>query len=180
MRSVSSLFLVVLALVVGNATAFAPVNTPHHHLYQKTAKVMLAAKPTFNKETNKWEAAANEDDPGYGPFGSFLRQGPPPFLVRLLNSDQYEQAVLKYMASENCSRSEAQGNMDAYFANAADWAFQKMEEKRGAKPVDYSKLKVQQAVLVLAWAFFITPFMARIIYLGSVGESMSLDSVFSF
>jgi hypothetical protein len=51
---------------------------------------------------------------GYPPIGTLLRQGPQPYLQRLLNSEDYEQAVLKFMAVEQCSRNEAQGNMDAY------------------------------------------------------------------
>ena len=91
-------------------------------------KTKVAAKsnplPTYDKTTERWEATAG-DKPAYGPFGSFLRQGPSPALVRVLTPDDYDQAVLKYMAREKCDRAEAQGNMDAYFNNAADWAYQK-------------------------------------------------------
>jgi len=66
----------------------------------------------------------------YGPWGSFLRGGPAPFLVRTLNANDYDQAVFKYMAQTSCSRIEAQGNMDAFFNNGADWAYQKSEEAR--------------------------------------------------
>lgn len=34
-------------------------------------------------------------------------------------------AVLKYMAKEGCDRKEAQGNMDAFLDNCADWTYQK-------------------------------------------------------
>lgn len=78
--------------------------------------------PTFNKQTSLWEPSPETEDAPYGPFGSFLRGGPSPFLVRVLQPSEYEQAVFKYMAQTSCSRAEAQGNMDAFFNNAADWA----------------------------------------------------------
>ncbi len=53
----------------------------------------------------------------YGPLGSLIRQGPKPFINHLLFPEQYDQAVLKYMAGEGCDRKEAQGNMDAYLEN---------------------------------------------------------------
>jgi len=34
-----------------------------------------------------------------------------PVITRITNPDNYEQAVLKYMAQTNCDRIEAQGNM---------------------------------------------------------------------
>ena len=34
-----------------------------------------------------------------------------PVITRITNPDNYEQAVLKYMAQTNCDRVEAQGNM---------------------------------------------------------------------
>jgi hypothetical protein len=41
---------------------------------------------------------------GYGIIGSLYRAGPVPFFQRIVNADTYEQAVLKYMAQEGCSR----------------------------------------------------------------------------
>jgi len=86
--------------------------------------------PTFNKQTSLWEPSAETEPQPYGPWGSFLRGGPAPFLVRTLNANDYDQAVFKYMAQTSCSRIEAQGNMDAFFNNGADWAYQKSEEAR--------------------------------------------------
>lgn len=139
--------------------------------------------PTYNKQTNKWEAPPNEDTSDcYGPVGSLLRHGPSPFIQRVANADQYEQAVLKYQAAEGCSRLEAMGNMDAYFNNAADWAYQKQEEKNGAPKVDYAKLDVGQAVKTTVWAVFVTPFLLRIVYLIAVtgNYGVKLEDIFSF
>lgn len=51
--------------------------------------------------------------PADAPIGSLIRQGPVPFIVRLVDPDKYERSVQAYMAKEGCSRREAQGNMDA-------------------------------------------------------------------
>jgi len=140
--------------------------------------------PKFNKETERWEPPAGYDEmETYGPVGSLLRQGPGPFITRLTQSDQYEQAVLKYMASEaGMSRVEAQANMDAFFNNAADWSYQKMEEKRGAPKVDYNKIKTKDVALALIWAVFITPFLVRSAYLIAVTGNwdISLDQILTF
>ena len=64
------------------------------------------------KSTFSMMADQNE---GYGPVGSLIRQGPVPFFIRLVKPDTYEAAVNKYMALEKCDRNTAQGNMDAYF-----------------------------------------------------------------
>eukprot|EP00578_Thalassiosira_sp_NH16_P004778 CAMPEP_0181135046 /NCGR_PEP_ID=MMETSP1071-20121207/32416_1 /TAXON_ID=35127 /ORGANISM="Thalassiosira sp., Strain NH16" /LENGTH=204 /DNA_ID=CAMNT_0023221613 /DNA_START=45 /DNA_END=659 /DNA_ORIENTATION=- len=139
--------------------------------------------PTFNKQTSLWEPSPETEPQPYGPWGSFLRGGPTPFVLRLLQSDSYDQAVFKYMAQTSCSRSEAQGNMDAFFNNAADWAYQKGEEARGRPMVDYSELKPKQAVLVVTWAVLVTPFLGRCAYLIAAtdkGWSITLDDIFNF
>ena len=45
---------------------------------------------------------------------------------------------MKYMLSAKVDRATAVGNTDAKLNNAADWAYQKMEEKRGKPVVDYT------------------------------------------
>ena len=142
-----------------------------------------ARPPTFNKSTSLWEPSSETEPPPYGPFGSFLRGGPAPFVVRVLKPDEYDQAVFKYMAQTSCSRAEAQGNMDAFFNNAADWAYNKSEEARGRPMVDYTELRPQQAVLVVSWALFVTPFLGRCGYLiaaGDKGWAITLDDIFTF
>ena len=56
-----------------------------------------------------------------------MRHGPSPFLTRVFNADEYEQGILKYMASAKVERAEATGNIDAKLNNAMDWAYQKAE-----------------------------------------------------
>eukprot|EP00584_Thalassiosira_punctigera_P003691 CAMPEP_0172535350 /NCGR_PEP_ID=MMETSP1067-20121228/7403_1 /TAXON_ID=265564 ORGANISM="Thalassiosira punctigera, Strain Tpunct2005C2" /NCGR_SAMPLE_ID=MMETSP1067 /ASSEMBLY_ACC=CAM_ASM_000444 /LENGTH=207 /DNA_ID=CAMNT_0013320281 /DNA_START=96 /DNA_END=719 /DNA_ORIENTATION=+ len=141
-----------------------------------------AKPPTFNKATSLWEPSVETEEQPYGPWGSFLRGGPAPFVVRALNPADYDQAVFKYMAQTGCSRAEAQGNMDAFFNNAADWAYQKGEEARGRPVVDYTELKPKQAALVVTWALFVTPFLGRCAYLIAFtdkGWEITLDDVLS-
>lgn len=142
-----------------------------------------AKPPTFNKATELWEPSVQTEDVPYGPFGSFLRGGPAPFVIRTLNPADYDQAVFKYMAQTSCSRAEAQGNMDAFFNNAADWAYQKGEEARGRPKVDYTELKPQQAALVIVWALFVTPFIGRTAYMiafGDHGWGVTLTDIITF
>lgn len=151
-----------------------PKNTPYDTSYK-------SKPPVFNKSTQLWEPSSQTEPPPYGPFGSFLRGGPPPFLVRLLNEEQYEQAVFKYMAQTSCSRAEAMGNMDAFFANAADWAYQKQEEANGRPKVDYTQLKPAQAIKVITWAAFVTPLLIRCTYLigfTDKGWGITVDDIF--
>ena len=42
------------------------------------------------------------------------------------------------MANEKVGRKEAQGNMDAYFENPNDWAYQKNVERNGGYKRDYA------------------------------------------
>lgn len=129
------------------------------------AEILLRAKkPTFNQTTQKWERASDDDGKyPYDALGALLRHGPAPFLTRLTNPSEYEQGVLKYMASTGVSRAEATGNMDAKLNNAADWAFQKLAEKKGAPKVDYTRLDKKEAALVIIWALGITPLVISVI-----------------
>lgn len=73
--------------------------------------------------------------------------------------------------------------MDAYFNNAADWAYQKQEEANGRPVVDYTELKPKQAVLVIAWALFVMPFLGRCGYLIATSEKgwgIGLDDILNF
>ncbi|KAL3923523.1 MAG: hypothetical protein SGILL_001613 [Bacillariaceae sp.] len=114
--------------------------------------------PTFDKATETWVPSPNDDgEYPYDNLGALLRHGPGPYIKRSTDPKGYEQIVLKYMAGTGCSRAEATGNMDAKLNNAADWAYQKMEEKKTGKKVDYTVLKKKQAALTTIWALGITP-----------------------
>lgn len=117
-----------------------------------------STKPTFDKATETWQKSAGDDGQyPYDAVGALLRHGPSPFLKRITDPKGYEQSVLQYMAATGCSRAEATGNMDAKLNNAADWAYQKLEEKKTGKKVDYTVLDAKDAALTVIWALGITP-----------------------
>lgn len=122
MRSIAFITTLFLVVFCGSTDAFG--------IAAGAKKGVGSTKPTFNKATEKWEKAAGDDGKyPYDAVGALLRHGPVPFVTRLTNPGEYEQAVLKYMATAGVDRSEATGNMDAKLNNAVDWAYQKMEEK---------------------------------------------------
>jgi len=117
----------------------------------------------FDKDTEKWFATDPETEgpaAGYNIIGSLYRAGPMPAIQRVVNADTYEQAVLKYMAKEGCGRVEAQGNMDAFLENPQDWAYQKMEEKKGKAVKDYANANMdpKQIILSTIWAGVVVVF----------------------
>ncbi|KAG7373268.1 hypothetical protein IV203_033992 [Nitzschia inconspicua] len=119
---------------------------------------VASVKPTFDKATETWQKSAADDGQyPYDAVGALLRHGPSPFLKRITDPKGYEQSVLQYMAATGCSRAEATGNMDAKLNNAADWAYQKLEEKKTGKKVDYTVLDAKDAALTIIWALGITP-----------------------
>ncbi len=111
------------------------------------------------------EGSDNAATPGYGPWGSLVRQGPVPFVIRLLRPGSYEAAVEKYMRLEQCSRADAQGNMDAYFADPNGWAANKLRARSaGRKDVNYAQMNTdkKQLVLTAVWSVAILILFARI------------------
>lgn len=107
----------------------------------------------FDKKASEWVATSPDEEPsaGYGVVGALLRHGPKPALDRLTQPDVYEQAVLKFMAQEKCSRQDAEGNMDAFRRNPNDWMEARyLMQKTGYRP-DYVTLKPTKLILTLAW-----------------------------
>ena len=146
--------LLLAFLCIASAAAFAPSmesssSRSATSLYGAVGK----AKPKFNKATEKWEPSAADDGKyPYDAIGALLRHGPPAFISRVTNADEYEQFVLNYMATVGVDRAEAAGNIDAKLANPVDWSFQKVEEKKGKPKVDYTELKPRNAILAIIWA----------------------------
>ena len=100
----------------------------------------------------KWLAETDEEKEGYGLDGTLLRQGPIPAIKRVFQPDDYEQAVLKFMASEKCDRNTAQANMDAYQRNPNDWLYTRMQdEKRGTK-TDFLTVQPKGTILFYLWS----------------------------
>jgi hypothetical protein len=75
-----------------------------------------------------------------------------------------KQAVLKFMAGDKCDRQTAMGNMDKYLDNPADWAFNRMEQKKRGIKYDYVTLDQKQVVLVTVWSLLIGFLVGRGIY----------------
>eukprot|EP00978_Attheya_sp_CCMP212_P009341 scaffold22073_cov47-Attheya_sp.AAC.2 len=162
MMRLSAMILLVIA------SAFCPVECFQTALpAAKPSQALLSTlsmAPKYDPETEKWSPTTPEDEEGYPVFGTLLRQGPKPFFQRLSSGDDYEQAVYKYMAKEECSRNEAQGNMDAYFENPNDWQYQKLQEKDGAEKFDYANANMdpKQLVLTAIWSVVVTYFLSDI------------------
>lgn len=117
-----SFFAIMMMFLPSIVTGFT---STHQYKAMKTSRGTTTTSstifmaPRFDKASQKWFPTKPEEESGaaYGPIGSLIRAGPKPFIQRILFPDQYEQAVLKYMAQDGCSRKEAQGNMDAYIEN---------------------------------------------------------------
>jgi hypothetical protein len=119
-RQLAIALLIMTALLAQSSSAFG--------LGKSKAPSSKLPLPTLNKETNRWEKSPLDDGKyPYDAIGSALRHGPSPFLTRVFNADEYEQGILKYMATAKVDRAEATGNIDAKLNNAIDWAYQKME-----------------------------------------------------
>ena len=103
---------------------------------------------------------------GYDIFGTLIRHGPKPTLTRLVSREDYEQSIWKFMISDQCDYSTAQGNMDAYLRNPPDWQYQRREDMKNGyeKQRDYVTIKVQDIVLVVTWSTIVVAVIARIFY----------------
>ena len=103
--------LLCLSAILGLSSAFV---APSSRIAQ-SSRADTSLAPQFDPSTEKWEPSSDADLEGsYSAVGTLVRAGPKPFLIRLVNPGEYDQAVYKYMANENVGRKEAQGNMDAY------------------------------------------------------------------
>jgi hypothetical protein len=123
--------------------------------------------PKYDKGRNKWIATGPNQlpDSGYGPIKTLFLQGPKPYMTRILQNDDYEQAVLKFMASDKIiSRDVAQGNMDAYLRNPQDWMYNRMESTKKGFTIDYTKLEIKDIVLVSVWSITVISIIGRIAY----------------
>ena len=128
------------------------------------ARSALSMAPRFDKKEQKWYPTKPEEGPeaGYPLVNTLLLHGPKPFLQRVFNPDDYEQAVLKFMAGDKCDRQEAMGNMDAYLNNANDWAFNRLTYEKGGYKPDYVTLKKDAIILTVTWSAIVVTVASRV------------------
>jgi hypothetical protein len=136
-----------------------PSSSSSHDHYSTTLSMVK-----FNGE--KWITEKPEETAAYNYplINSLVLHGPKPFLTRLFAPNDYEQAILKFMASDRVDRINAQGNMDAYLQNPNDWAFNRMEEQKKGVKYDYVTLEAKQVVLVAVWSTIVLGFISRAVY----------------
>jgi hypothetical protein len=123
--------------------------------------------PKFDSKAQKWSPSSEEETSkaGYSKITTLLLHGPNPFFQRVFQEENYEQAVLKFMAGDQCDRNTAQGNMDAYLANPNDWAINRFEAQRnGGYQPDYVTLRTKDVVLTLTWSIVLFTYIGRAIF----------------
>ena len=149
---------------------------PHHAVgvgSSTSSTTALSMAPKFDKATQKWytTSPAEGPDAGYPLVNTLLLHGPKPFLQRVFKEDEYEQAVLKFMAGDKCDRQEAMGNMDAYLNNPNDWAFNRIaSEKKGGYKPDYVTLKQDAIILTTIWSAIVVTISTRVVWSLSTGN----------
>lgn len=171
MKLYVSLLLLTLASIVHG---FTPVTSRQPTVHNTHHMV-----PKYNPQEAKWEPQGEEDTAaaGYPAINTLLRHGPKAFFTRVFTPDDYEQAVLKFMAGDKCDRKEAQGNMDFYLENPNDWAYERFEQQKKGIKYDYVTIKPKALVLVLGWSSLVLGGIGRAIYSLNTGESF-VSSVF--
>mmetsp|Transcript_27875 Transcript_27875/g.34411 ORF Transcript_27875/g.34411 Transcript_27875/m.34411 type:complete len:189 (-) Transcript_27875:252-818(-) len=183
-KSVNVSILLAILSACNVVTAFVPstslsqVVTRHS---QGNNQNGLSMAPKFDKSTQRWiPTTDDEENGGYGPFGTLMRFGPKPVVTRFTNPDEYEQGVLKMMAQKGYDRQEAQGNFDAYLENPNDWAFQKIEEEKGGFKREYGKApSTKQLALNGVWTCVVIWFFNDLIS-GVASGRYQFEPLFKF
>lgn len=153
-----ALFLSFTAL---SSNAFTPGAQPRPKQQSSTGTRMA---PKY--VDNKWIPQSEKEmpDAGYDVVGTLFRHGPKPVFSRIFQPDDYEQAVLKFMAAAKCDRNTAQGNMDAYLRNPNDWLYSRMEEERLGFKIDYVTIQPKAVALVAVWSTIVLAVVGRAAY----------------
>lgn len=148
------LIVLVVAFLAGVAHGLVTPSSSRQSHTAATTTTAIEMVPRFDPSEQKWFPASEEESASanYPLIRSLLRHGPKAFFVRATQPDMYDQAVLKFMASDKVGRWEAQGNMDRFNENAQDWIFERMESKRKGYTLDYVTLDKKQVVLSSVWA----------------------------
>ncbi len=120
----------------------------------------------------KWIPETDDETPdaGYSIGGTLLRFGPIPAIKRVFQSDEYEQAVLKFMYSEGCDRNQAQGNMDYYMRNPNDWFAVRLKEEKSGVKKDFVSIDAVKTALTLVWGVIVLVIGAKLAFQIASGE----------
>ena len=146
-------FLVLLLSTIVSVNAFGS--------FQAKSNGKTKGLPTFDKNTQRWSPAPDAEEP-YGIGRTLLGNGPVPAFTRLTSGDDYFQAVYKFQASEKCTTRYAQGNMDAYFENPNDWAYQRKAEENGGYKKKYGEpIPTKQVALTVVWGVGVSSLIAN-------------------
>jgi hypothetical protein len=177
-RWVLSKLLMILfsALSLRLCDAFAVGNNNKRTVLNKATEL-----PRYDSQLQQWVPTGPNQLPeaGYPPTKTLLLQGPKPFLTRILQKDDYEQAVLKFMAGDKVtSRDVAQGNMDAYLRNPQDWMYSRMESQRKGYEINYTTISPKDVALVTIWSGVVGLVVVRVIF--SLGTGENFWAFFSF
>jgi len=161
---------VILSIFVFQALFYAQAFTTTTPV---KGKVLSPPLSMVKYDGSRWIPTKPEEGPqaGYGIGKTLLLRGPKPFLARLLSPDDYEQAVLKFMAGDKCSRIEAQANMDFYLENPNDWAYNRFQEQKLGIKYDYASIDTKQITLTLTWATLILSLGGRALLCYQTGEN---------
>merc|ERR1740117_2365153 len=150
-------FLVLLLSTLSLVNAFGSFGA-------KSKAATKTGMPTFDKATQLWSPAPDAEEP-YGIGRTLLGNGPLPAFTRLTGPDDYMQAVYKFQANEKSTIRYAQGNMDAYFENPNDWAYQRTSEDRGGYKKKYGEpLDKKSVLLTVVWGVGISAFIVNFGY----------------
>uniref|UniRef100_A0A7R9WMS3 PSI-F n=1 Tax=Craspedostauros australis TaxID=1486917 RepID=A0A7R9WMS3_9STRA len=162
----STIAFCILACLPTIALAFT-ATTIASSLTRSSSSLNMA--PRYDKKAERWSPSSDDESAaaGYDIWGSLLRQGPQPFFQRLVKPDDYDQAVLKFMAGDKVDRNTAQAEMDAYLRNPNDWAYTRM----GGYKVDYLTINKKQVALTVVWSALILTLGARGVYCAQTGEN---------
>jgi len=149
-------FLVLLLSTISLVNAFGSFKA-------KSKAPATKGMPTFDKTTQLWSPAPDAEEP-YGIGRTLLGNGPLPAFTRLTSPDDYMQAVYKFQANEKSTVRYAQGNMDAYFENPQDWAFQRSVENNGGYKRKYGDpIPQKQVILTVVWGLGATSFLVNFV-----------------
>jgi len=149
---------------------FAPASTLRHTTVTKSRLSSASRSRVVSYQNGNEDDGGNidvdamrpnadgDDDVGYGPLGTLVRQGPVALFHRVADPHQYELGVQKYMMIVGCSRKEAQGNLDAAIADPNSWVLNKLHAKNGkGYDPDYANANTspRQIILTSTWGIAI-------------------------